>query len=111
MPGASPRPAPLVLKTLTTNVVSGLTDEQKTIAEFWSDGAGATGTPPGHWIAIVSQIARDEGFSLAEAAEAYALVGIAVHDAFIGSWNTKYTYNLQRPVTYINGNIDSSWMP
>jgi hypothetical protein len=63
----------------------GFTDEQKTIADFWSDGAGATGTAPGHWIAIVSQIARRDGLSLAEAAEAYGRVGIAVHDAFIGS--------------------------
>ena len=31
-----------------------LTDEQKTIADYWSDGPGTTGTPPGHWIAIVS---------------------------------------------------------
>jgi PAP2 superfamily len=93
------------------NVVTGLTAEQKTIADYWSDAAGATGTPPGHWIAIVSQIARKDGLSLAEAAEAYARVGIAVHDAFIECWNTKYVYNLQRPVTYINDNIDGGWMP
>jgi hypothetical protein len=93
------------------SVVRGLTDEQKAIADFWSDAAGATGTPPGHWIAIVSQIARKDGLSLAEASEAYTRVGIAVHDAFIGCWNTKYVYNLQRPVTYINDNIDVNWMP
>lgn len=93
------------------NVSTGLTTEQKTIADYWSDAAGATGTPPGHWIAIVSQIARKDGLSLAEAAEAYARVGIAVHDAFVGCWNTKYLYNLQRPVTYVNDNIDGNWMP
>ncbi len=89
----------------------GLTNGQKTIAEYWSDGAGATGTPPGHWIAIVSQIARNDSLSLAAAAEAYPRVGIAVHDAFIGCWNIKYIYNLQRPVTYINDNIDTGWLP
>jgi PAP2 superfamily len=88
----------------------GLTDEQKAIADYWSDGPGTTGTPPGHWIAIVSQIARGDNLSLAEAAEAYARVGIAIHDAFIGCWNTKYTYDLQRPVTFINDNIDDSWV-
>jgi hypothetical protein len=93
------------------DVVLGLTDEQKTIADFWSDGAGATGTPPGHWIAIVSQIARNDELSLATAAEAYARVGIAVHDAFIECWSAKYTYNLQRPVTYIVDNIDAGWLP
>jgi hypothetical protein len=88
-----------------------LTDEQKTIVDYWSDGAAATGTPAGHWIAIVSQISRNNDLSLAAAAEAYARVGIAVHDAFIACWNAKYIYNLQRPVTYINDNIDGGWTP
>jgi hypothetical protein len=93
------------------NVGQALTDEQKTIATYWADGAGATGTPSGHWIAIVSQLARDERLTLAEAAEAYARVGIAVHDAFICCWHAKYVYNLQRPVTYIRNNIDATWLP
>lgn len=93
------------------NVGLGLTAEQKTIADYWADGPGATGTPPGHWFAIVSQIARSDGLSLIRAAEAYARVGIAVHDAFIACWNAKYVYNLQRPVTYINRHIDANWRP
>jgi PAP2 superfamily len=88
-----------------------LTEEQKTSAEYWADGAGATGTPPGHWIAIVGQIARNDGLSLAAAAEAYARVGIAVADAFIACWYTKYLSNLQRPVTYIQDHIDGGWLP
>ena len=40
------------------------------------------------------------------AAETYAKVGIAVCDAFIACWNTKYRYNLLRPVTYIQRLID-----
>ena len=47
-----------------------LTAEQQTIAQYWADGADATGTPPGHWIAIVGQIARNDGLSLTAAAEA-----------------------------------------
>ncbi len=95
------------LEVYTTG--SGLQAEQRTIADYWSDAAG-TGTPAGHWIAIVSQIARRDQLSLAEAAEAYARVGIAVHDAFIATWRAKYAYNLQRPVTYINNNIDKNSM-
>jgi hypothetical protein len=87
-----------------------LTDEQKLIADHWADGAG-TGTPPGHWVAIVSQIARNEPLSLAEAAEAYARAGIAAHDAFVCCLNAKYRYNLLRPVTYINDFIDAGWSP
>lgn len=59
----------------------------------------------------MSQLARNDDLSLAEAAEAYARVGIAVHDAFIACWTTKYLYNLQRPVTYINDTIDEDWSP
>jgi hypothetical protein len=88
-----------------------LTTEQQTIANYWADGAGATGTPSGHWIAIVGQLARNGGLSLAMAAEAYARVGIAVTDAFIACWQAKYFYNLQRPVTYIQDTIDGTWLP
>jgi len=88
-----------------------LTDEQKTIAGYWADGAGTTGTPPGHWIAIVGQIARTDRLSLSDAAEAFARVGIAVHDAFIQCWFTKYATNLERPVTYIREAFDASWLP
>src|SRR5262249_57207342 len=88
-----------------------LTDEQKTIAQFWGDSPGATGTPPGHWIAIVGQIARNDQLSLARAAEAYVRVGIAVHDAFIQCWYTKFVTNLQRPVTFIDENIAGGWLP
>ena len=87
-----------------------LTDEQQTIAQYWLDGVGTTGTSSGHWIAIVGQLARTDGLSLAAAAEAYARVGIAVADVFITSFDAKYRYNLQRPVTYIQNHIDGSWL-
>ena len=88
-----------------------LTDEQKTIATYWADAAGQTGTPPGHWIAIVGQLSRTHRLSLMASAEAFARVGIALHDAFIKCWYGKYVYNLQRPLTYINAHIDPAWTP
>jgi membrane-associated phospholipid phosphatase len=87
-----------------------LTKEQKTIAQYWADGPG-TGTSSGHWIAIVGQIARNDGLSLAAAAEAYAKLGIAVADAFITIFHAKYVHNLVRPATYIQDNIDDNWLP
>jgi len=93
------------------NTGQSLTDEQKTIAAYWADAAAVTGTPPGHWIALVGQIARSESLSLSAAAEAFARVGIAVHDAFIQCWFIKYVTNLQRPVTYIRDSFDASWLP
>ena len=91
------------------NTRVNLTSEQKTIADYWADGAGATGTPPGHWIAIVGQVSRNSGLTLMASAEAFARVGIAVHDAFIECWYTKYVYNLERPLTYIRDHIDAAW--
>jgi len=91
----------------TTN---NLTQGQKDIALFWADGAG-TLTPPGHSISILGQIIRDKNLKLDVAAEAYAKVGIAVADAFISCWNSKFRYNLLRPITYIRSEIDPNWTP
>jgi hypothetical protein len=97
------------LDVYTTNV--NLTEEQRTIARYWADVSGTTGTPPGHWVAIMGQLARHDGLSLMAAAEGYVRVGLAVADAFIGSWQTKYTYNLLRPETSITRLIDPAWVP
>ncbi|MCB9882638.1 MAG: vanadium-dependent haloperoxidase [Planctomycetes bacterium] len=84
------------------------TPDQTAIALFWADNPGATGTPPGHWLAVTSQLLRDQERDLVFAARAYARLGIAVHDAFIACWWSKYQYNLLRPVTYIRAYIDMS---
>lgn len=93
-------------------VTGQLTPEQLAIAAYWADDPGSTGTPPGHSISITTQILTQEEASLALAAEAYARVGIAVSDAFVACWWTKYEYNLLRPVTYIHDVLgDSEWTP
>jgi PAP2 superfamily len=88
-----------------------LTPEQKAIARFWADDAGVSATPPGHSISITTQAVRMRRASLARAAEAYAAVGIAISDAFIACWRTKYRYNLLRPITYVQRVIDPAWTP
>jgi membrane-associated phospholipid phosphatase len=91
------------------DTVRQLTPEQRTIALFWADDPGRTSTPPGHSIALTTQVLREQNASLALAAEAYAKVGIAVADAFIGCWQTKYKYSVVRPITYIQQVIDPTW--
>lgn len=91
--------------------VNNLTPEQRTIAQYWSDDPGRTATPPGHSIAVLTQVLQQEDASLALAAEGYARVGIAVADAFISCWDEKYIFNLLRPVTYIQDQFDAEWMP
>lgn len=87
-----------------------LTAEQEEIALFWADDPG-TVTPPGHSLSLTSQVLAREGASLAFAAEALFRVGCAVADAFIQCWHVKFTWNLLRPVTYIQDHIDANWMP
>jgi membrane-associated phospholipid phosphatase len=91
--------------------VNNLTDEQRAIALFWADDPSVTATPPGHSVSIATQVLRAVDGGLDTAAETYAKVGMAVADAFIACWNTKYSYNLVRPVTYIQAFIDADWLP
>lgn len=92
------------------NTSVNLTDEQLTIARFWSDDPVQTATPPGHSISILNQVLALEDADLGLAAEAYAKVGIAVADAFIACWRTKFEYNLLRPVSCIRDLVDENWL-
>lgn len=93
------------------DAVNGLTPEQKAIARFWSDDPMLSPTPPGHWVSIACEILEAQGQPESRCAEVLALVGIAVADAFIGCWQSKYEYDLVRPVTYIKRMIDPKWEP
>jgi membrane-associated phospholipid phosphatase len=101
----------LLVYITTGNAGAHLTPEQKHIANFWADNPTMTGTPPGHWVAITGIVAAQAGLSLNRTAEAYARVGIAVADAFITCWKTKFDTNLLRPVTYIRTHINAAWEP
>ncbi|MFD1913397.1 vanadium-dependent haloperoxidase [Halodurantibacterium flavum] len=92
-------------------VTTRLTDEQKLIARFWSDDPMLSPTPPGHWIAILLQIAERDGLPPERIAAGLALLGVAVADAFIACWHEKYRHDLVRPVTYIRKVIDPAWQP
>jgi hypothetical protein len=93
------------------DVSTNLTDEQKKIARFWSDDPMLSPTPPGHWISITLQILARDKASIATSAEILARVGIAVSDSFIGCWNSKFEYDLVRPVTYIRRVMDPKFQP
>jgi len=93
------------------DTVNSLTSTHEAIARFWSDDPGATATPPGHSVSIATQVLRRERSSLAEAAETYARVGMAVSDAFVSCWYQKFRYNLLRPVTYARAQFDPDWLP
>lgn len=93
------------------DVSATLTNEQKDIARFWSDDPMLSPTPPGHWISIALQILARDKTDVAPSAEILARLGIAVSDSFIGCWDSKYQYDLLRPVTYIRRVIDPKFQP
>lgn len=91
-------------------IKEGKDEEGYWIAEFWSDDfAGVTFTPAGRWIAIGNQLVRDEKIDLETAVRLYAMIGMALSDAGVAVWFSKYTYNLERPIDFINRNFDTSW--
>ncbi|WP_431299336.1 vanadium-dependent haloperoxidase [Tabrizicola sp. BL-A-41-H6] len=93
------------------DTVTNLTDEQRLIARFWSDDPMLSPTPPGHWIAIVLDIAERDALPADRISEILAKLGITMADAFIGCWAAKFEYNLLRPITYIRRHIDPKFDP
>lgn len=76
--------------------------EQKWLAEFWSDDIlGLTFSPPARLIAVANQVVELENINLEESAELYAKLGMALNDISVGLWQSKYIYNVERPVSYI----------
>jgi membrane-associated phospholipid phosphatase len=72
------------------------TREELAIANKWADGP-STPTPPGHWNFIAAPYVRQAAFSEVRAARAFALLNMALHDAAVGCWDTKYFYFSPRP--------------
>jgi hypothetical protein len=102
-----------------TTTPSTRTPEQTEIALFWA-GLGVSNSGIAIWNQITQTVALEHQLSLAENARLFAEVNIASADAFIASFDTKYTYNFWRPVTAIraadtDGNpdtlTDSTWTP
>jgi hypothetical protein len=76
--------------------VEHLTSAQLAIAQKWNDGAG-TYSPPGHWNDVALEYVRDAKMSEVRAARVFALLNMAMHDAGVGCWESKYHYFNPRP--------------
>jgi hypothetical protein len=77
--------------------VSRLTRRQMAIAYNWSDGVG-TPTPPGRWNLIATPHIADAGYSEVRIARIFAMLNMAMHDAAVACWDTKFAYYNPRPV-------------
>ena len=93
------------------DAVDHLDAERTAIARFWSDDAMLSTTPPGHWIQVAFQLFARTNPSIDRRVDLLARLGVATADAFISCWNTKYRYDLVRPVTYIRANFNPKWTP
>lgn len=102
---------------------SRLTDEQREIALFWENNpyvmnirghamfATKKKSPGAHWIDIAGLASKATDADVMRAAEAYALVAIALADGFTSCWEEKFRSNLIRPETVINQYLDETWEP
>jgi hypothetical protein len=66
------------------------------IAYKWADGLSSP-TPPGHWNFLALPYVVKAGYSEVRAARALALLNMALHDAAVAGWDTKYLYFNPRP--------------
>ena len=90
---------------------TSLTADQRTIALYWADNAGESGTPVGHWLSIAGQLIGERKMPSGEAARMVLATAVSQADAFIAAWGYKYQLNLLRPRTYIRRVIDPAWEP
>jgi hypothetical protein len=102
------------IKEIGSSTSTARTEAQTALARFWI----ATG--PQNWNPAARQAAVAGQLTVSQSARAFALLNLAGADAFIASWDAKFTYSQWRPVTAIraadtDGNPetveDPSWTP
>lgn len=84
------------------DVLDNLTNDQRKIANFWSDGLG-TYTPPGHWNKFACDYIIEYKYNPLRAARVLAYLNMAMQDAGIACWEAKYHYHYPRPIQTIPG--------
>jgi membrane-associated phospholipid phosphatase len=78
--------------------VANRTREQVDAVNFWA-GALGTVTPAGLWNEIARDLILRDSLDTSHAAQALAMMNVAIADAFICCWDAKFTYWTARPIT------------
>jgi hypothetical protein len=87
------------------------TPAETTIGLYWAyDGAQKIGVPPRLYNQFVVKVAMAKGNTLAQNARLFALVNMAMADAGIQCWLSKYEYEIWRPVLGVR-EADAGWGP
>ncbi len=80
---------------------AALTDEQKTIAEYWADGP-LSELPPGHWTLFAEFVSARDHYGIDDDTRMFFALTNAIFDASISSWEAKRFFDYVRPVTAIH---------
>ena len=91
-PGPPPSTSSAQMATETNEVrdtVNNLTRDQLATVYKWADGV-STVTPPGHWNTIAVPYIEAAQMSEVRTARVFALLDMALHDAAVACWDTKY---------------------
>ncbi|HEX8626917.1 MAG TPA: vanadium-dependent haloperoxidase [Catenuloplanes sp.] len=105
-PGQFPVPGPDLRKDYRKAVQdvvkfsAKLTDTDKAIAEYWSDGP-STELPPGHGAIFAGALCRAAGNNLDHDVKMLFLQANAVLDAGIAVWHVKRQHDFVRPITLV----------
>ena len=79
---------------------ASLTDKEKVISQYWSDGPTSE-TPPGHWNVLAQLVSRRDHNGVNEDVQMFFALNNAVFDAGISAWDNKITFDCVRPITAI----------
>jgi hypothetical protein len=82
------------------DVQMALTEQQKVIAEYWSDGPKSE-LPPGHWCLFAQIVSERDRHTDDEDVKMFFALSNAVSDAGIAAWDAKRAYDSERPITAI----------
>lgn len=83
-------------------VLDASTDQGKvSIGKYWANNPSESGSPAGSWIGIANQLVDQLDLEIMTTLKMYVLLSCGTRDGFISFWYSKYTFNLQRPATYI----------
>jgi len=79
---------------------ANLTDEQKSIVEYWADGP-ASELPPGHWALFAEWVAARDKHSIDDDVKMFFALSNALLDASIAVWDCKRVFDYVRPITAV----------
>jgi membrane-associated phospholipid phosphatase len=86
-----------------------LSPTERELAAAWAAGAG-TVTPPGMWMERAINLVRRDARTTSDATRIYAVLGVTLHDVGVACWESKYHYQVARPIQWLSVH-NPAWLP